>query len=102
MPAVLTRCVVAMALAGSACAGWAGDRMDATVLAGPCAACHGPDGRSPGAIPSLAGQNEDDLRARMRAFRDGTAPATVMTRLMKGYSEDEIAALAHWFAENAR
>ena len=28
------------------------------VLAGPCASCHGPDGRSPGAIPSIAGLPE--------------------------------------------
>lgn len=70
------------------------------VLAGPCANCHGPDGRSPGAIPSIAGLPEADAVRRMLTFRDGTDPsATVMPRLMKGYDEAEIRALARWFAE---
>ena len=70
------------------------------VLAGPCASCHGPDGRSPGAIPSIAGLPEATAAERMLAFRDGTDPsATIMPRLMKGYDEAEIRALARWFAE---
>lgn len=70
------------------------------VLAGPCANCHGPDGRSPGAIPSIAGLPEDAAVRQMLAFRDDADPsATVMPRLMKGFDEDEIRALARWFAE---
>lgn len=70
------------------------------VLAGPCANCHGPGGRSPGAIPPIAGLPADAAAKRMLAFREGADPsATVMPRLMKGYGEDEIRALARWFAE---
>lgn len=70
------------------------------VLAGPCASCHGPNGRSPGAIPSIAGLPEAEATQRMLAFRDGTDPAaTIMPRLMKGYDESQIRALARWFAE---
>ena len=70
------------------------------VLAGPCASCHGPDGRSPGAIPSIAGLPEATAAERMLAFRDDADPAaTIMPRLMKGYDEAQIRALAHWFAE---
>ena len=70
------------------------------VLAGPCANCHGPDGHSPGAIPSIAGLAEEQATERMLAFRNGTDPtATVMPRLMKGYDEAQIRALARWFAE---
>lgn len=69
------------------------------VLAGPCANCHGPEGRSPGAIPAIAGLPADAAAERMLAFREDTDPsATVMPRLMKGYGEDEIRALARWFA----
>ncbi len=100
---VLTRRVAAMVLAFPlASAAMAEGQMDARVLAGPCASCHGPDGQSPGAIPSLAGLTQDRLLARMTAFRDGTAEATVMTRLMKGYDQEQIAALARWFAEGAQ
>ncbi|MDO5619968.1 MAG: hypothetical protein Q4G24_00710 [Paracoccus sp. (in: a-proteobacteria)] len=75
------------------------DRTAVQVLAGPCASCHGPDGHSPGAIPSIAGLPRDDLQARMLAFRDGSEPSTVMGRHMRGYDEAQIAALAQWFSE---
>lgn len=72
----------------------------AAVLAGVCVSCHGPGGHSQTVIPGFAGQPEERLRARLLSFRDGTAPdATIMTRLMKGYDEVQIAALARWFAQ---
>ena len=74
------------------------DRATLQVLAGPCANCHGPDGHSPGAIPSIAGLPADEAAAKMLAFREGQDPAaTVMPRLMKGYDEAQIRALAEWF-----
>jgi len=70
------------------------------VLVGACESCHGPGGRSASAIAGFAGQPEGLLRARLLSFREATAPdATIMTRLMKGYDEAQIAALAHWFAQ---
>jgi cytochrome c553 len=33
----------------------------------------------------------------MRAYRAGQRPATVMDRIAKGFSDDEISALAAWF-----
>ena len=72
---------------------------DVSVLAGTCFNCHGPDGRPPGAIPELRGRGADDLLQRMRAFQAGTVPgATVMPRLMKGYDDAQLQALARWFA----
>ena len=72
-----------------------------SILAGSCVNCHGPSGRSPGAIPTIRGVNEEQLRVRLMAFREGRdAGATVMTRLMKGYDADQIAALAKWFARD--
>jgi len=73
--------------------------LDAAVLAGTCFNCHGPDGRSTGAIPSLQGRSAVELRQRLHSFQRGQAPdATVMTRLMKGYDDAQIEALAQWFA----
>lgn len=75
---------------------------DAAVLAGGCMACHGPQGVSPGAIPSIAGRPEKDLSTLLLAFRAGETPgATVMTRLMKGFDAAEIAALARYYAAQA-
>lgn len=76
---------------------------DISLIAGTCANCHGPDGRSTGGIPSLRGVNERHLLARMQAFKAGTATdATVMTRLMKGYDDAQIQALAQWFSKEAK
>ena len=73
---------------------------DVAVLASTCANCHGPDGRSTGGIPQLRGLPAEHLLKRMQAFKAGTAPdATVMTRLMKGYDETQIEALAQWFSQ---
>ena len=76
---------------------------DISLIAGTCANCHGPNGRSTGVIPSLRGVNERHLLARMQAFKAGTATdATVMTRLMKGYDDAQIQALAQWFSKEAK
>lgn len=70
------------------------------VMAAGCFSCHGPDGRSTTVIPSLAGQSEQRLLQRLQAFKSGTAPdANIMTRLIKGYDEAQIQALARWFAQ---
>ncbi len=72
---------------------------DVAVLAGTCFNCHGPGGRSTGTIPSLQGQSASRLLMLMKSFKKGESPdATVMTRLMKGYDEAQIQALAHWFS----
>ena len=82
-------CVLALGAPAVAAGG-----RDPAAIADACAACHGPDGRSTGAIPSIAGQPAADLAAAMRAFRVGERPATVMTRIAKGFDDAEIEALA--------
>ena len=37
--------------------------------------------------------------AAMQAYRSGQRPATVMDRIAKGFSDDEIKAIAVWFGE---
>lgn len=97
----LTGCIAAVLVAGTGAA-FAQELCpaDVQVLAGPCAACHGPDGRSAGAIPSIAGLPETTAFQRMMDLRDGNdASATIMPRLLEGYDEAQIRALARWFAE---
>ena len=75
---------------------------DISVIAGTCANCHGPNGQSTGGIPTLRGVGERRLLLRLQAFKAGTAAdATVMTRLMKGYDDAQIQALAEWFSKEA-
>src|SRR5512135_3354755 len=73
-------------------------------LAATCAICHGTDGRPVPNAPviPLAGVPRDFIAAQMRAFRDGKQPATVMHQIAKGYSDQQIDALAAWFAAQKR
>lgn len=74
---------------------------DITVLAGACANCHGTDGRSPGGIPAIAGRPESVLVEKLRAFKSDTPPAdtTIMNRLIKGFGDDDLLALARHFSQ---
>ena len=63
-----------------------------------CAACHGPDGQSQGAIPALDGLSAEDFRAAMQAFRTEERQGTVMNHIAKGLSETDIEAVTTYFA----
>jgi len=78
--------------------GFAADTGQGVRLANACTSCHGLEGNSVGAAPALAGQAEDDLLAKLRGFKDGTAEATIMNRIVRGYTDEELAALAAYFA----
>ena len=72
-------------------------------LASACAICHGTDGKAvtPNVVP-LAGLPREHIATQMRAFRDGSRPATVMHQIAKGYSDAQIDAMAAWFAAQKR
>ncbi|WP_338768216.1 cytochrome c [Massilia sp. METH4] len=72
----------------------AGERLAAT-----CTACHGAHGNTAGsALPPLAGQSRETLLASLKAFKDGSRPATIMTQLAKGYTDEQLEQIAAWFA----
>lgn len=79
--------------------GLVGADQRAYMLTSSCAACHGPDGKSPGAIPTLTGKDKAYIVDALREFRADQRPATMMNRLAKGYSDEEIDIIAGWFAE---
>jgi cytochrome c553 len=67
-------------------------------IAATCASCHPSDGKDGGAIPILAAQDSPTLVERMKEFREGRRPSTVMQQLAKGYTDAEIAAVAAYLA----
>ena len=79
----------------------AGEAGPAALLAEMCAACHGPEGRSPGSIPALAPLNEEAMRAFLLAYRAGDIEATVMNRIARALTDAEIEALARRFGNLA-
>lgn len=67
-------------------------------IAATCYICHGPNGKSSGAVPSLAGQDKQYLAAAMRDFKSGKRESTVMKKYALGYSDSEYDDLAAFFA----
>ncbi|WP_377702433.1 c-type cytochrome [Pseudoduganella sp. UC29_71] len=68
-------------------------------LAATCTGCHGTNGATAGnSLPALAGQSREALLASLKAFKAGARPATVMTQLAKGYTDEQLAQLAAFFA----
>ena len=68
------------------------------MLSNSCAACHGTDGKSPGAIPGINGKTASFIASALKEFRDGTRTSTVMGRHATGYSDEEIQLIADYFA----
>lgn len=76
------------------------------VAAGPAAAgppsgassCTGCHGARANPAAALDGRPAADLVAAMTAFRTGERPSTVMGRIAKGFTDEEVRAIAQWFA----
>jgi sulfide dehydrogenase cytochrome subunit len=80
-------------------AGAAGAREDIEVLARTCNGCHGVNGVSAGAsIPSIGGLPREYLRTVMKQWKYDERDAVTMGRIIKGFSDDDIDALATYFA----
>jgi len=67
-------------------------------LAAACANCHGTNGMSQQGMPNLAGQQRAYLVQQMQDFRAGKRPATIMHQIAKGYTDEQIDALATYFS----
>ena len=81
--------------------GQAEDLDRAALLSASCESCHGTYGRSPGAIPPIAGKSAEYLRETLEGFRAGDKDATVMDRHVKGYTEEEIRLIAEYFSKQS-
>lgn len=67
-------------------------------LAGNCTSCHVDRARSSPFLPSLAGVPQAGLLRKLRAFRNGELPATVMHQIARGYTDEQLALIAAHFA----
>ena len=120
MRSIIKACSLALLLGGLSSAATADD---VELLAGTCVACHGSAGNSVGpAIPNLAGVSPNYFMAAMLAYKyddedelevviDGDEAfedveafprfSTIMGRIAKGYSEDQIKAMAEYFSNQS-
>jgi sulfide dehydrogenase cytochrome subunit len=68
---------------------------DVPLLIGGCQGCHGVTGQGGHGIPSIKGaHSRDEFVALMRAFSANEKPATVMGRISRGYTAEQISILA--------
>ena len=99
----MNRLLFAAALAAAPLAAAAQDSPAARSLAATCASCHGTEGRSATKeVASLAGLPREHIAGQMKAFRDGSRPATVMHQIAKGYSDQQIELIADYFARRPK
>jgi sulfide dehydrogenase cytochrome subunit len=68
------------------------------LLAAMCNTCHGMDGGGSKSIPALNDLESDELVETMQAFQSGEEDSTIMERHATGYSEEELKALADYYA----
>ena len=120
----IRKALVAAGLACLASGAFAAGMANPSMLAGACAACHGPNGNSQGpAIPSIAGMSKNYIIAAMLAYKYGDdeeaiekvieanssvldpeyfvalpRSGTIMDRIAKGYEDAEIIAMGDVFA----
>jgi cytochrome c553 len=63
-----------------------------------CSGCH-PNSRSVDTqVTRLIGRKSAEIATAMQEFRSGQRPATVMNRIAKGFTDNDIKAIAAWYA----
>lgn len=67
-------------------------------LAATCAGCHGTNGHARGDMKPLAGVPAAKIAAALADFRTGVLPSTVMGQIAKGYTDEQVQAIAEYFA----
>jgi cytochrome subunit of sulfide dehydrogenase len=70
---------------------------DAPPGAAACSGCHPASRWVDTTVPRLIGRNPADMVTLMQAFKSGQVASTVMGRIVKGLSDDEIKAIAAWY-----
>jgi sulfide dehydrogenase cytochrome subunit len=90
---IVTAAALVLALIDYAAAGPA----DAPPGALACSGCHPASRAADTTVPRLDGRNPADIVIAMQAFKSGQLPSTVMDRIAKGFSEDEVKAIAAWY-----
>jgi len=71
----------------------------AAALAYTCAGCHGTDGSSVGpSSPSIAGMDPEVFIDAMNDYKADWSNPTIMNRIAKGYTDEQIAGMAWFFA----
>ena len=63
-----------------------------------CSGCHPASTRVTSPVLRLAGRDSAAIVKAMQDFRSGARAGTVMDRIAKGFTDEEIQAIAAWYA----
>lgn len=70
------------------------------MLSNACAGCHGTNGVSAGpGMPTIAGLPAKHIVDIMKQFRNGERHATIMDRLSRAYSDEDLAKIGEYFSK---
>ncbi len=94
--------ILSALLVAASMSAYAGEDLRAFMLSASCAACHGTDGESPDSIPTIQGKSAKYIADKLKQYKADKGSPTVMNRLAKGYSDEEIEQIAAWFEARER
>jgi sulfide dehydrogenase cytochrome subunit len=69
-----------------------------SMLANACAGCHGTNGLSSSPMPIIAQLDADYLKKVMKQYKNDERPSTIMGRLTKGYTDEQLDGIAAFFS----
>jgi sulfide dehydrogenase cytochrome subunit len=94
----MTRRILAAAIGCASIAAAAVASAEPPAGAVSCSGCHTASPRVTTPVPRLIGVDRAAIAKAMQEFRSGQRAGTVMDRIAKGFTDDEIQAIAAWYA----
>jgi len=62
-----------------------------------CSGCHAASANVDTPVPPLAGRHSLELYGALLAFKTGQRQGTIMDRIAKGFTDEELKAIAEWY-----
>jgi cytochrome c553 len=90
--------IVAAMLASGVLASGVAVAGEAPVGAVACLGCHAGSARVVTPVPRIIGMDRAAIVKAMQDFRSGQRTGTVMDRIAKGFTDEEVQAIAAWYA----
>lgn len=96
----LSHLAATLCLAATAASATAADPYLGRNLAATCANCHGTNGKAvAGAgMDALAGMEKEKILQKLKDFKSGAKPATIMHQISKGYTDEQMDLIAAYYA----
>jgi cytochrome subunit of sulfide dehydrogenase len=98
MRSLLAAAIGCVAVAAATSAVWGASPAEPPPGAASCSGCHSTSPRLTSPVPRIAGVERATIVRAMQDFRSGRRSATVMDRIAKGFTDEEVQAIAAWYA----